>query len=221
MPKKKLYGLAFIIVLFLCEYSGGADLTSGLMAGYRGGRGLQWHGQIAKFAEHFSAKLRLGMGYFKTNPGNALEARKIFINDATNGSPEKNGTILCWSLDVLIPVDWFNQKNLFLTAGPRYLRFQGNFKYIGGNEDFDVTSSHWGWGMGLTSSYLISQKTDLIISAGLDYFFPATLYGHDTSYSPDGETVNGRHDYSYSDADQAIRQPKLNPHLLAGLQIHL
>ena len=32
----------------------------------------------------------------------------------------------------------------YVFAGPRYGSFTGNFKFIGGNEDFDVTSSHWG-----------------------------------------------------------------------------
>jgi hypothetical protein len=31
-----------------------------------------------------------------------------------------------------------------LVFGPRYSTFNGNFKYVGGNEDFDIKSKQWG-----------------------------------------------------------------------------
>jgi hypothetical protein len=57
----------------------------------------------------------------------------------------------------------------------------------------------------------------LIFSFGYDYFFISTLYGHDTSYSPDGENVNGREDFTFQDADNAINQPKHNVKAMIGL----
>jgi hypothetical protein len=36
------------------------------------------------------------LAYTNMNPGNPADARKIFINDATNGDPEKSG----WMWDV-------------------------------------------------------------------------------------------------------------------------
>jgi hypothetical protein len=47
------------------------------------------------------------------------------------------------------------------------------------------------------------------------------FYGHDTSYSPDGVTVNGKHDYTYNDADAAINQPKFLPSLMVGISVGL
>lgn len=38
--------------------------------------------------------------------------------------------------------------------------------------------------------------------------------GHDTSYSPEAEDANPKKDYTYSDADEAIGQPKLDPVVL-------
>ena len=44
-----------------------------------------------------------------------------------------------------------------------------------------------------------------------------TLSGHDTSYGPDGQYVNDREGYTYTDADNAVNQPKFQPMLMVGL----
>jgi len=43
------------------------------------------------------------------------------------------------------------------------------------------------------------------------------MHGHDTTYYSDGETVNGREDYTYDDADEAINQPKVVPNISIGI----
>ena len=106
-------------------------------------------------------------------------------------------------------------------AGVRYSRFKANFKYVGGNEDFDVTSSHWGLAAGMEAAYPMGSKMALVISGGAEYFFSSRLTGHDTSYSPDGDDVNPRKEYTYSDADAAVDQPKLRPIVLLGLTYRL
>ena len=60
-------------------------------------------------------------------------------------------------------------------------------------------------------------KLDLVLTAGYDYYPNATLSGHDTAYSPDGDNVNPREDYTYGDADQAIEQPKGVVRLMFGV----
>ena len=50
---------------------------------------------------------------------------------------------------------------------------------------------------------------------------PSRLTGHDTSYSPDGDDVNPRKDYTYSDADRAVGQPTWRPVALVGLLYRL
>jgi hypothetical protein len=67
----------------------------------------------------------------------------------------------------------------------------------------------------------MSQRMDLLVSAGLEYYRSARLSGHDTSYSPDGENVNPRKDYSYTDADHAVSQPKLRPVVVVGVRRRL
>lgn len=99
-----------------------------------------------------------------------------------------------------------------IVFGPRYSSFRANFKYVGGNEDFDVTSKQFGLGLGAESQFKINNKLNLLAAVGLDYFFNSTLKGHDTSYSPDDDNVNPRNDnendnaqFTYKDANKAIR----------------
>ena len=98
----------------------------------------------------------------------------------------------------------------------RYASFKGNFKFIGDNEDFDVTSNHWGVGAGLEAGFPISKRINFVLLTGFDYYSSATLYGHDTSYSPNGEDSNPREDYQYSDADKAVNQPNFEPRIMLG-----
>jgi hypothetical protein len=193
-----------------------AHFSAGLILGYNSGMKFQGYGMVSNFAENFPMNARLSVGYSIVQPGDASAARRIFINNATNGIPEDKGRVLDLCLDLMYPVELLSIDRAFLFGGPRYSRFKGNFKYVGGNEDFDVTSNHWGIGSGIESYFRMSRRVDLVISAGIDYFFESTLTGHDTSYSPDGEEVNGREDYTYDDADDAIEQPKIEPILMFG-----
>lgn len=63
----------------------------------------------------------------------------------------------------------------------------------------------------------MGTKADFVIGAGMDDFFDAQLKGHDTAYSPDGEDVNPRNDYTYTDADEAINQPSLELRFMIGV----
>jgi len=193
-----------------------ARFSAGLLMGYSSGFSVQGYGLASNFAKGFPLRARLGLGYVATEPGDALAARRIFINDATNGIPEESGRTWEFKLDLQYPVSLFKMERAFLYGGVRYARFTGNFKFVGGNEDFDIRSNHWGLGAGLESYFMVSPRFDMVLTAGLDYFFSSSLSGHDTSYSPEGEDQNPRNDYTYSDADSAIGQPKLDPVLMLG-----
>ena len=209
--------MTFLFVIFpLVSCVSAADHAIGLDVGFYDGTGWHLHWETANFAQGFKTAVRLGVGRSQMDPGNSADARRIFINNATNGVPQENGSIWNYRLDLLLPAKIKALANSRLFLGPRYTKFKGNFKYIGGNEDFDVTSNHWGLGLGLESSYLISSKISMRISAGIDYFKKTTLKGHDTSYSPDGGIVNQREEYNYSDADEAINQPSVETRLMAG-----
>jgi hypothetical protein len=213
-----LLGLVFI--LFYSSPARCANYYSSLLVGYNGGLSYQLSGTIADFVKDSPLQVQLGFAYSRRDPGDAEDARRIFINDATNGDPEEKGWMWALRLDFLYPVNWLKMDNVYVYGGPRYAEFTGNFKYIGGNEDFDVTSQHWGIGSGLRKYFPINKNFDFALSGGFDYFFANDLKGHDTSYSPDGADRNPRKDYDYDDADDAIHQPKFEFRLMLGINYH-
>ena len=198
-----------------------AKFSTALTAGYNGGPSLYVNAELSNFAYKFPFKLRIGAGYTMfDNPGKALDARHVFINNNSNGSPAKKGWLYDFRLDLLYQVGLLDLPNAYVYGGPRYAMFTGNFNFIDGNEDFDVVSNNWGLGLGIVNYFRINNSFDLLIDAGTDYFISSVFYGHDTSYSPDNENVNPREDYTYDDADEAINQPKLNFRLMMGLNYH-
>ncbi|MDX9857502.1 MAG: hypothetical protein RBT76_06920 [candidate division Zixibacteria bacterium] len=198
-----------------------SEFSVGLSLGYHYGVSGQIHGMVRGFAEDFPLSARLAIGYSKAGPGSALDSRRIFINDATNGFPEKSGRVWEFRGDLLYPVRLLNLERAYIFGGPRYAMFTGNFKFVGGNEDFDVRSDQWGLGTGLQGFFRMNPRVDLVLTLGIDYFFESTLTGHDTSYSPDGEDVNPRDDYTFDDADAAVNQPELEFQAMFGFSYSL
>lgn len=206
-----------LLILLLTPALFAADFSGNLLVGYQAGFGFQLCGKVSNFAKGFLMDLQLSVAYRSMDPGNAADARKIFINDATNGDPEKHGNMWDFRLDFFYQVHWLSLEKGFIYFGPRYGTFTGNFKFVGGNEDFDITSNQWGLGLGMEAYFPMSYKFDFIIGGGVDYYFSSTLSGHDTSYSPDGEDVNPREDYTYDNANEAINQPELEFRLMIGV----
>jgi len=199
-----------------------------VLTGYNRGLGFQTNVTASNFAPEFPFKLRFGLGYTFLNPGDALDARRIFINNNTNGTPEKHGRSIDLRLDLLVSKTVFNINHSYLVFGPRFSAFKGDFKYVGGNEDFEVKSHQWGIGAGIENHFKMAQNMDLVIAYGLDFYIPSTLTGHDTSYSPDNDNVNPTRDnrnddvyFIYRDANRAIRQPEFMPYLLFGVSFGL
>jgi hypothetical protein len=198
-----------------------ADFSASAMAGYKGGLGFRAAGQVSHFAQGFPLGFELGITYSTLDPGNPEMARRIFINEATNGTPEKSGEIWDFAFNFLIPVHVLGIRDGNMYIGVHKSFFTGNFKYIGGNEWFDVTSSPWGFGAGLRASFPMGNNISLVMCSGLDYFPNASLTGHDTSYSPGGEMVNQKEDFAYADADKAINQPKIQGVFMVGIGVGL
>lgn len=207
--------------------SGPSNFYAGFITGYNRGYGIQGNVGLHSLG-NAPFEIRAGVGYAFLNPGNSADARRIFINNATNGTPEKTGRSIDYRLDFLFPKSLFGLKHSYIVLGPRGSAFKGNFKYIGGNEEFDVISHQWGVGGGLENRTPLTARLNLIVTAGLDYYLPSTLHGHDTSYSPDGDNVNPRNDnqnddepFTYKDADKAIAQPRFMPFAMLGLTFNL
>ncbi len=199
-----------------------------VLAGYNRGLGFQTHIIAHKPIESLPISIRLGIGFNKLQAGDSADARRIFINNATNGVPEKKARSYDYRLDILFPMVLLGNTNSSIIFGPRYSSFRANFKYVGGNEDFDVTTRQFGFGVGVESSYPMSSTMKLIIGAGLDYFLDNTLVGHDTQYTPSDDNVNARSDnqnentqFTYGDADVSILQPQIMPRLMVGVRFGL
>ena len=235
MRKLFLSGLVTVMLIGLsavsnCQEATGSRLKfrEGVVAGYNRGLGFQANITALNFAPEFPFRLRFGLGYSFLNPGDALDARRIFINNNTNGTPEKKGSSLDLRLDFMIPRTVFGISDSYLFAGPRFSTFKGNFVYVGGNEDFDITSHQWGIGAGLENRFKMTSSLDMVISYGLDFYLPSTLTGHDTAYSPDNDNVNPRRDiynndvyFIYKDANRAIKQPMIMPRVMMGINFSL
>ena len=138
--KKFTFFIAIAIATFTTlSAQENSKLSVGLKAGYNTGIGIQANVTLFDFVQDTPFHVRFELGYTSLNPGNSPDARRIFINNATNGTPEKKGHTFDYRLDFLIPVDILNDS--FLKVGPRYSNFTGNFNYVGGNENFDFTSN--------------------------------------------------------------------------------
>ncbi len=199
-----------------------------VLTGYNRGLGLLTNVTASNFAPEFPFKLRFGLGYTFLNPGDAFDARRIFINNNTNGTPEKHGRSIDLRLDLLVSKTVFNINHSYLVFGPRFSAFKGDFKYVGGNEDFEVKSRQWGIGAGIENHFKMTNTLGLVIAYGLDFYAPSTLTGHDTSYSPDNDNINPTRDnrnddvyFIYKDANRAIRQPEFMPYLMLGVSFGL
>ncbi|MBN1791664.1 MAG: hypothetical protein JW830_14285 [Bacteroidales bacterium] len=235
MKTKLLSTLFTLFLLGFVSFSHGQQTTSdplrfsaGVLTGYNRGFGMHANIMAHNFAPGFPFELRFGMGYTLLNPGNAADARRIFINNATNGTPEKKGRSFDIRFDFLLSKPLFGTGHSYLVLGPRFSTFRGNFVYVGGNEDFDVTSHQWGIGAGIENHFRMTSNLNLIMAIGLDHYFPSTLTGHDTSYSPDNDNINPREDnqdgdtpFTYRDADKAIRQPVFMPRAMIGVSFGL
>lgn len=194
----------------------------GFFLGYNGGKTVDGSLTAGNLFGAFPLRLRAGLRFSYGNGGEAQAARHAFINDATNGTPEDHGKTWGVKLDFLYPVGLLPGHNTQAYVGFRHANFTGTYRLVGANEEFNVTSSNWGFGGGLETQYPVSRSVSINLTAGLDYFIPSRLYGHDTAYTPSGSNqVNPRAGFSYSDADKAVAQPKLSPVMMAGLQFRL
>jgi hypothetical protein len=191
------------------------------MTGYTGGFGINLNGTISEFSYDIPLSVRFGAGYNIREAGNPWDARKVFINDNTNGDPAESAHSFDLRLDFAYPVKLFSIRKSLLYVGPRYSMHTSTFEFVGGNEFFDISSSQFGLGLGLETYFGISPNLSLVFSGGFDYYFDAQISGHDSAYNPDGTNVSGREDYTYQDADAAINQPKYEFRFLVGLNFGL
>ncbi len=215
-----LVGLFLIFLQASPAWAGGA-LHGAVSVGHSGGLSLQAGALVLGFARDLPLSARLAMGYAGGSAGDPYAARRIFINDNTNGDPQKSARTWQYRFDLMVPFFRTGPQTVQLFAGPRYCRYRANFNYVGGNENFDVTSNAWGAGVGLETWLAVTGSADMIVQVGLDWFKDARLTGHDTAYLPEGDHVNPREGYDYEDADEAIDQPQVAMLAMIGMRFRL
>ncbi len=219
--RRRLAALAITVLVLLPIESHSTDFSASALTGYKGGLAFRTSATLSNFAQGFPLGIEFGVGHTRMDPGKPAEARKVFINDATNGTPEESGWAWDFRLDFLYQLKILGMNNAHAYVGVRRSLFTGNFKYIGGNEDFDVTSNQWGWGAGMKAIFPMGKHVGFTLTAGFDHYPDGALNAHDTSYSPDGESVNPRQGYDFKKADDAVNQPKFQGILMAGITLTL
>ncbi len=111
----------------------------GIMTGYTGGFGINVSGTISEFSYDIPLAVRFSGGYNIREAGNPLDARKVFINDNTNGDPAESAHSFDLRLDFAYPINLFSIRKSLLYVGPRYSMHTSTFEFVGGNE-FGMTS---------------------------------------------------------------------------------
>jgi len=210
--------LALLVVV--CGPAAG-QTSLGLGLGATAGFGVQADLTFHEFTRSAPLSLRVSGAYSSRDAGQALDARRVFINDNTNGTPEQSANTWQLRLDLMVPLTRLGGAPVQLGIGGRKAFFTSTFDFVGGNEKFDVVSNPWGAGIFVEAAFDVSSRADFTLRLGVDHFFKARLEGHDTAYEPDGDDVNPRNDYTWDDADQAVNQPRTEPFGLVGLRLRL
>lgn len=224
-----LFAFTLFVMAPLSEVSaakkkGGPVLSVGPFGGFLNGAGAGVEFSATRLSSSYPFGLYMGVGYFsQQNSGVAVEARKIFINDATGGNDniEKYGKTLYFMADLGYEFIAKSDIGLSAYAGARHARYKAHFNYQGGNEAFDVYNNSWGFGGGVRLALKLNSKLSFCLNTGVDYFFPAQLVGHGNFYDPEGIDDNPRNDYTYTDADNAINQPDTNAKVLVSFVVAL
>jgi hypothetical protein len=197
-----------------------------LMGGYYDGPSVSGTVGLGDIFEKFPVGFEIGLGYSWASKGDAILARKVFINQATGGNDEaqSSGGVLDVGINGTVPLNKSYGPIKFVAfGGPRYSRWAVRHQYVGGNEDFDVVAHSWGLGGGIRGVRPLSEHFNAVMQLELNYYFPTSIYGHDATYYPDNHNINARDDnagytYTYDDATNSTAVPRLRPRVMVGIQ---
>ena len=183
-----------------------------ISVGYYGDAGVSIALRLEEKSQDFPFFIQARGGYsYQIDPGNATDARQIFINDNTGGNIEKYGESYLTALDLGWNWKAFERLSLEFTLSGLWNYYSAHYSFIGNNESFTVTTTPFGLGAGVALHIPISDSSSsILIKGGGEYFPKAQLDAHGTYYyTPDGEDARPRNDYTYEEADAAVNQPSL------------
>lgn len=214
---KKLLLIAIIMLPFSLYP---LSLQQELAVGYYDDLGITLGLRLEDEKSHFPVYIqgRLGITY-QFDPGNAEDARKIFINDNQGGNIQEHGQSYLLALDLGWKILQKDSLQLELNVSGIMNHYNAHFAFIGNNEAFIVRTTAMGIGLGGGMNLDISDsQTSLIIKGGVEYFPKSRIDAHGTYYyTPDGNDDKTRQDYGYSDADGSINQPVFRPYMMVGI----
>ena len=161
---------------------------------------------------------RIGTTY-QFEPGNAEDARKIFINDNQGGNIQEYGQSWLFAIDLGWRIHQKDDMLFEINASGILNQYNAHFAFIGNNESFTVKTRALGIGLGGNMKIGLSDsRSSLILKGGVEFFPKTRIDAHGSYfYTPDDTDDKPRNDYSYSDADDAINQPFFRPYLMVGI----
>lgn len=195
-------------------------------SGYYDGPSVEGVWGLNDIFEKVPLGFELGLGYSWTPTGNGTLARMVFINQDTGGDDDEqsSGGVLDLTVNVTYPLmGTYGPIKFYAFGGPRVERYDVRWEYVGGDEDFDITSWVYGLGGGLRAVMPLSKRFNAMLQLGLDYFPRSSIYGHDATYYPNNSNINARdngagYTYTYQDAEDATTVPHIRPRVMLGIQ---
>lgn len=216
--------LLLLLVSLSAATASAIELYEEIRVGYTNDVGIAAGLRLAELSEEIPLFFSLNGGYIRqAEPGNAEDARGIFINDGTGGNIEEYGQSWHYGLDVGYEVLRQDALRVAAFGGARQNHYSASFAFIGDNEAFRVTTRQIGFGGGANLILgAASQRVQFALSGGAYYFVKARFDAHGTFYyTPDGVDSQPRDEYTYEDADDAVNQPRLRPFAEIGILLRL
>jgi hypothetical protein len=220
--KVRVRGLVIAVLVCATPYVFGAEIYEEIRVGYANDFAVELGFRLDRISPELPFSTKISGGYIRqVSAGNADDARQVFINNATNGSPSEYGE--SWYYGVTLGYDVFTANSFHVTAFAtgKQNRYSAYFIFTGGNEAFRVTTTQFGVGGGLELTIRSAPgSTGFTLGGGAEYYFPSRIDSHGTYfYTPDGTDSRPREDFTYLDADATINQPRLRPFVALGVQV--
>lgn len=212
--------VAILIVFLFPVYLFSLQLYQELAVGYYDDLGVSLGLRIEDptLKIPFYLQARVGTAY-QIEPGNAEDARKIFINDNTGGNIEEYGISYFVGLDFGWRLVLKEAIQVELNVSGLWNHYEAHFSFIGNNESFSVKTDALGLGVGGNLRIVFSEKkSSLLVKCGVEFYPKTQIDAHGTYYyTPDGTDDSPRNAYTYDDADESINQPWFRPYIQIGI----
>jgi hypothetical protein len=205
-----LAGGCLCLLLPILATPAAAEVSIDILGGFNGGTGAQIGFKYAQPRPDIPWGGRVSLAYLRGSGGNTSEAVYIWTGERPSSDPNVSDVIWNVRLDASYRFGSDDFSELSVFGGVRWQSFNAKYTDVAGAELLEVESSPFGIGIGVEGDYAFGKTTDLVLVAGLDYYFKTDLKGNNgVTISPD--------DPEYSDAAESIDQPSLVPLVMAGV----